>query len=141
VREIAILLAWSAVFFALDQGSKRLVLSRVADRSIAVSPLLTLRRIAGRKAMYERTGGRVAFVLVWVFALLSIALLLRSGAWFHTSAARVGLAAALGGAAGNLFDILRRRAVIDFIDLRWWPAFNVADVAIVGGLIVAFWLR
>jgi len=50
-----------------------------------------------------------------------------------------GVGAALGGAAGNLLDILRRRSVLDFIDLRWWPVFNIADVGIVAGLAVAFW--
>ena len=29
----------------------------------------------------------------------------------------------------------------DFIDLRWWPVFNIADVGIVVGLVVAFWPR
>jgi len=48
-----------------------------------------------------------------------------------------GLGMALGGAAGNLRDILRHRYIVDFIDLGWWPVFNLADVAIVGGLILA----
>jgi lipoprotein signal peptidase len=29
--------------------------------------------------------------------------------------------------------------VVDFIDLGWWPVFNLADIGIVGGLIAAFW--
>ena len=40
--------------------------------------------------------------------------------------------------AGNLFDILKSRAVRDYIDLGWWPVFNLVDVAILGGLAVAF---
>ena len=47
----------------------------------------------------------------------------------------------LGGAVGNLADRLVRHhhgAVIDFIDLHWWPVFNVADAAItVGALLLA----
>lgn len=39
----------------------------------------------------------------------------------------------LGGASGNLVDRVREGAVIDFIDPVAWPAFNVADMAIVGG--------
>ena len=42
----------------------------------------------------------------------------------------VGLALALGGAAGNLLDRLRLGHVIDFIDLHFWPVFNIADIAI-----------
>ena len=45
----------------------------------------------------------------------------------------------IGGAIGNLVDRLFRgdgwlaRPVVDFIDLQWWPIFNVADMAIVVG--------
>jgi len=41
----------------------------------------------------------------------------------------------LGGAAGNLIDRLRLGAVIDFIDPTFWPAFNLADTAIVLGVL------
>ena len=50
----------------------------------------------------------------------------------------VGLGLAIGGAISNVLDRLRLGAVRDFIDVYWrewhWPAFNVADVAIVTGL-------
>jgi signal peptidase II len=74
-------------------------------------------------------------------ALLSTVVLYRSGSWFHSRAALIGLGLAFGGAAGNLLDVLRLRAIIDFIDLRWWPVFNLADVAIVVGLATAFMHR
>ena len=48
----------------------------------------------------------------------------------------VGLALLLGGASGNLADRLFRGhdgAVVDFIDLQWWPVFNVADIAVFSG--------
>ena len=57
----------------------------------------------------------------------------------------IGLGLLLGGAAGNLTDRLFRHnhgAVIDFIDAvrvgsrDWWPVFNVADAAIVVGVII-----
>ena len=41
----------------------------------------------------------------------------------------------LGGAIGNLIDRISWRYVIDFIDFRIWPAFNVADEAITIGVI------
>ncbi|MCP3988500.1 MAG: signal peptidase II [Actinomycetia bacterium] len=47
-----------------------------------------------------------------------------------------------GGAIGNLIDRIVRAddgllsgAVIDFIDVQWWPVFNVADSAVVVGVI------
>jgi signal peptidase II len=48
----------------------------------------------------------------------------------------------LGGAIGNLIDRILFGFVIDFIDFKFWPAFNIADSAItigVIGLIVYFW--
>ncbi len=47
---------------------------------------------------------------------------------------RVALGLQLGGALGNLLDRLRLGYVVDFIDLRWWPVFNLADSAIVVGV-------
>lgn len=45
----------------------------------------------------------------------------------------------LGGAIGNLYDRIAFGHVIDFIDLRVWPVFNIADSAItIGAVIVAF---
>lgn len=41
----------------------------------------------------------------------------------------------LGGAVGNLIDRIRLRYVIDFIDLKIWPSFNIADAAITIGAI------
>ena len=50
----------------------------------------------------------------------------------------------LGGVIGNLVDRLMRGVVIDFIDLGFWPAFNIADAAITVstiGLIIYYWDR
>jgi signal peptidase II len=44
-----------------------------------------------------------------------------------------GLALILGGAIGNWIDRLRFKAVIDFLDFRVWPVFNIADTAITVG--------
>jgi len=41
-----------------------------------------------------------------------------------------------GGAVGNVIDRLKTSYVVDFFDFRIWPVFNVADIAIVTGVIV-----
>ncbi len=46
---------------------------------------------------------------------------------------KLGLAIIAGGALGNLLDRLRLGYVIDFLDFRVWPVFNLADVAIFMG--------
>lgn len=52
----------------------------------------------------------------------------------HGVLVRMGLGLILGGALGNLADRIRLGYVVDFIDLRWWPVFNLADSAIVLGV-------
>lgn len=43
-----------------------------------------------------------------------------------------------GGAIGNLIDRIRFGYVVDFLDLRWWPVFNVADIALTVGVALLF---
>ena len=54
------------------------------------------------------------------------------------------LALILGGAIGNLVDRMRFGGVIDFLDFRIWPVFNLADSCITVGaalLAVSFWRK
>ena len=82
------------------------------------------------------------FHLVSIGAVLLITLYyLRLGGTKEERWARVGLPLVLGGALGNWVDRLARGFVIDFIEAHWkdaytWPSFNVADSAIVVGVIL-----
>ena len=49
---------------------------------------------------------------------------------------RLAIGLQLGGAFGNLFDRIKDGAVVDFIDVGWWPVFNLADSSIVVGITV-----
>jgi len=57
---------------------------------------------------------------------------LSEGAWVL----RAALGLQLGGAVGNLIDRIWQGYVTDFIDLRFWPVFNVADSAITVGAVL-----
>lgn len=48
----------------------------------------------------------------------------------------IALGLLLGGTVGNLIDRIRLGYVTDFIDFQYWPAFNVADSAVVVGSIL-----
>ena len=73
-------------------------------------------------------------VAVGVLVVVLLAALLIAPARY-----RLGLGVLLGGAVGNLIDRLRFGAVVDFVDVPWWPTFNVADVAIVVGVVLVVW--
>lgn len=124
--------------FVLDQASKKLALARVKGeaRASAVSgPRIRLVRNAAIGLRLIRS--RTALVLLWAVAVVGTILLILRAPSFQSYAAQLGLGAAIGGATGNLLDILRRGAVVDFIDLRIWPVFNVADALIFVGVFVA----
>ncbi len=53
---------------------------------------------------------------------------------------RASIALMLGGALGNIIDRIHQGHVTDFIDVGPWPVFNLADSAIVVGLITMGWL-
>jgi signal peptidase II len=68
--------------------------------------------------------------------VLAIITLLRFGR--ATNLERTALAFLLGGAAGNMIDRWKWGYVIDFIHVRYWPVFNVADIALcIGGALAA----
>jgi signal peptidase II len=71
------------------------------------------------------TGLAVAWMLVY-FA--------RSGARHPILPVALGLV--IGGSTSNLLDRVRLGYVTDFLDLRWWPSFNLADSFIVIGVLV-----
>jgi signal peptidase II len=135
---LTILLASGLTILVLDQHSKSLVRRFLRTRVVSCGSIARLRCVYNIDDTYQRTSVRALFVLTWSAAFIASIVLLRSSGWFQTPAATVGLGAALGGAAGNLIDILRLRCVVDFVDLQWWPVFNLADLAIVAGLALAF---
>lgn len=52
---------------------------------------------------------------------------------------RFALSLILGGALGNLIDRIRLGYVVDFFDFRIWPVFNIADCAVVIGMLFLVW--
>ena len=54
---------------------------------------------------------------------------------------RVSMGLMLGGAMGNAWDRVRHGAVTDFVDIGFWAIFNVADVAVISGVVLlAYWM-
>jgi signal peptidase II len=132
------MLVSGTVVFLMDQATKRAVERHAAERVIRCGPLFRIRHVSSKRSFYGGSAARASLVAIWLAAFASALLLASRGSAFPESYAIAAVGAALGGAASNLFDILRDRAVRDFIDLGWWPVFNLADIAIVGGLAFAF---
>ena len=73
------------------------------------------------------------FILVAVLLVLGVAVLFRQ-LLQQPPVMRFGAALLVGGALGNLMDRIRLGKVVDFLDFRIWPIFNVADIAICVGV-------
>lgn len=86
--------------------------------------------------------GRGLGPVIALLALLVVIVLVVSTARVESRTARVAAGLLIGGALGNLVDrVFRGRgwlhgAVIDFIDVQWWPIFNVADMAVSTGAVL-----
>lgn len=129
------LLLSAGAVLALDQASKRLALCSPYGRSGAEGlSWPCIRPVPNTRTGFGLVRNRSALVFLWAIASAGIVLLTLGVPHFECRTARIGLGAAIGGATGNLLDVLRRGAVVDFIDLRIWPVFNVADTAIVVGI-------
>lgn len=138
VRQAAILYGTAAGAYVLDRVTKVL-----AERHLAGRPPIDL--IPGVVRLNFTTNAGGAFGLFggqpWLFFVATLAVCLvivvvsrRVG----SLATAIGLGMILGGALGNLTDRVIRGTgvagrVVDFIDFRVWPVFNLADSAIVIG--------
>jgi lipoprotein signal peptidase len=140
-----LLAAVALLVLATDVVTKLLVVATLADREVELfGGLVTLRESRNPGAAFGIAGGMtIVFTAVAVVVALVIARTarrLRSRGW------AVALGLVMGGALGNLVDRLfrdpgpLRGAVVDFIDLPYWPSFNVADSAIVCGGLLALLL-
>jgi signal peptidase II len=127
---------------ALDQATKWLAL-RELDGGRTIDLVWTLRlRLVFNTGSAFGIGSRFAPIVALVAAGV-VVLLLHAGRGFTGTVPRLAVGAIVGGAVGNLLDRVFRDgggflggAVVDFVDLQWWPVFNVADVAISLGAIV-----
>jgi signal peptidase II len=138
LRRMGIVAAIGAAVIAVDQLTKTWAEHRLATRSIHIAWTLRLKLAFNPGVAFSL--GQGSTPLVTVVALVLVAVLV-AVAWRSSGRAlAVALALIVGGATSNLADRLVRHnggQVIDFIDLRWWPVFNVADACITCGVILA----
>lgn len=135
----------AAVVLAVDQGSKAWAVDALADgHAVGVLWTLQLRLVGNTGASFSVGPG----LGPWIgFVALAVAVaLVRFAPRLDTGAAQVAAGLVLGGALGNVVDRAFRGsdgllggAVVDFIDLQWWPVFNVADVGVVLGGLLLVW--
>ena len=122
-----------------DQITKHWALQALSDGPIELVGSLQLRLAFNSGTAFSVGEGRGG--LISVLGLVVVAVLLKSVTSWPGRLPAVAGGLVAGGAVGNLLDRIFRSGgdgvlgghVVDFIDLQWWPVFNVADIGIVGG--------
>ena len=144
MRDWRLWLLYSAAVIALDQLTKHWVVQAFSyGDSLPLTSFFNLVRAHNSGAAFSFLAGaggwqRLFFITVASVAAAVIFYLLRK---HHRQALfSLALSLVLGGALGNLIDRMRWGYVVDFLDFFYgsyhWPAFNVADMAISGGVIL-----
>lgn len=138
-------LALSLLVIVLDQLSKLWVLASLPEYT-------AIPVIEGFWNWYRTYNTGAAFSFLsdaggwqqYFFIVLALAITALLGYWLtrtprHDWKTALPYALVIGGALGNVIDRLLHGHVIDFIQWHWrdyyWPAFNIADAAIVGGAV------
>ena len=137
---VALTGAVALIWALLDQATKLLAERTLRDGLVDLG-FMDLRLVYNPNGAFSIPGVPGMFVGVTVVVL---ALVIRA----LPKTDRLSLAGTyglvVGGAVGNCIDRVVRApgfpngAVVDFLDLRWWPVFNVADIGIVTGAALLF---
>lgn len=125
----------AAAVVALDQVTKHAISTHfLPDESRIVIPrVLWLTYVQNHHGAFGLFGSHPL-----VLAVAALAVVLMFYYWYRQDSAtlltHIAFGLILGGAIGNIVDRVRFQYVVDFIDFRWWPVFNVADSAISVGV-------
>ncbi len=122
---------------AADQLTKRIVSRELSlDESVHLVGPLSLHHVQNSGIAFGLFSSATAVVtaLTTIAVVWMLVFFARSGSRHPVLPAALGLL--IGGSISNLIDRVRLGHVTDFIDIRWWPAFNLADSFIVVGVLI-----
>jgi signal peptidase II len=137
-------LGWlcAALVLAADLVTKWWILAVAMNppRIVEVAPFFNLVLVKNRGVSFGMLGSAPGW-MPWVLTAFAVTIAIALAVWLCRADGRLlgcALGAVIGGAIGNAIDRVRFGAVVDFLDFHafgWhWPAFNVADSAVVVGV-------
>jgi signal peptidase II len=138
-RRLRLIAVVGVTVLALDQLTKAWALRALDDGPIDVVWTLRFNLLYNTGVAFSQGSGKGLGPWITVLAL-AVVVFVSMGATSRRTLGAVAAGLVAGGALGNLADRAFRGdagflhgAVVDFIDLQWWPVFNVADAAVVVG--------
>lgn len=125
----------------LDQFSKYIVVENMAlGESIPIiEEVFHLTYILNPGAAFGMFAHNRLFFIAIAVIVIGIIIWARREILASPWEVKAGCGLFLGGAIGNLIDRSRQGLVIDFLDFRIWPVFNIADIAICIGVGLIIW--
>jgi signal peptidase II len=121
------------LFILIDQATKWLALSWLSETSIPIINGVfhfTLVKNTGVAFGLLRNFSQVVFIFVSISIFVLFWILFRIKSFYE----RLAISLIIAGAVGNWIDRFRLGFVVDFLDFRVWPVFNVADSCVTVGV-------
>lgn len=141
-RRRALLFASTALgVIVVDQVSKAMVRAAMAigESRPIIDGLLWLTHVKNTGAAFGMFRGQRWMLILIAFVVLTVITYVAFHLKPKSLAARTALALIAAGATGNLIDRVVFHGVTDFLDLGWWPVFNVADMSLDIGVALLVW--
>lgn len=148
-RSERILVLVALLVLAADQLSKLWVRANLfPGESVPKEGIFRLTHVTNKGIIFGLSAHPALSLILPILVVAVVLFLYYRYPVFHSGSVKIALGLVIGGSLGNLVDRIRLGYVTDFIDVRiWgdfhWPAFNLADLALVVGIVlfVYFWLR
>ena len=136
--QVLIFAAVALAVIVLDRWTKQLAVTHLFDSGVRSVPIfgeyVRFTYVENRGAAFGLFQEQTTFFIV--VGVVVVGVIVASYRYIPESSwlLNVCLGLQMGGAIGNLIDRIRVGYVVDFIDLTFWPVFNIADSAICVGV-------
>ena len=144
LKQWGLLAVVAALTILIDQVTKAYVAAHLGLHETwmplkFIEPVFRFRHVHNTGAAFGLfpQGGAIFLIIAVIVSVIIVYYYrqLPGSAWL----VRLALGLQLGGALGNVIDRVRQGYVVDFLNVEYWPVFNVADSCIVlGVLLLAF---
>ena len=134
-------LLFSLAIFLIDRAAKAItaVYLNTGDSIPLIKGFFHLTLVENAGGAFGLLKGAPAVFKIISIATLILIITLSRRIARQPAIFRISLGLIAGGAAGNLFDRIAFGHVVDFLDFRVWPVFNIADSAITIGAALLLW--
>lgn len=129
------------LLFLIDQGAKVWVRHSfvLGETRPLIDGVVHLTYVQNTGAAFGLLQGQTLMIIAITLAVAFFVFMHRSEFARDRLGVRIAYTLGISGGVGNLVDRVWLGWVTDFIDLRVWPVFNVADSCIVGGVALLIW--